>query len=116
MKALSLFSGAGGFDIGFGACGIETVCAIELEPWACETLRLNLPELVVLGPPSCSGDIKEHSSETIGVHVDLHEIDFVYGGPPCQPFSAAASQRFLKDDDRYKRMGFANENLGSNLH
>ena len=37
------------------------------------------------------------------------------GGPPCQPFSIAANQRFSKDGPNFKRVGFQHESNGSLL-
>jgi DNA (cytosine-5)-methyltransferase 1 len=37
------------------------------------------------------------------------------GGPPCQPFSIAANQRFAKWGDNFKRTGFAHEKNGNLL-
>ena len=41
MKFLSLFSGAGGLDIGLEMSGMECDIAVELDSDACETLRRN---------------------------------------------------------------------------
>jgi DNA (cytosine-5)-methyltransferase 1 len=41
MKAISLFSGQGGLDIGIENAGYEVLCAIENNKFACETLRQN---------------------------------------------------------------------------
>lgn len=41
MKAISLFSGQGGLDIGFEDAGYQFLSAIEFNPYACETLREN---------------------------------------------------------------------------
>ena len=47
-KIISLFSGAGGLDIGFEAAGFETAVAVELDESCCDTLRTNKPNLCVL--------------------------------------------------------------------
>ena len=41
QKIFSLFSGAGGLDIGLEQAGFETVLATDIEAYACETLRQN---------------------------------------------------------------------------
>lgn len=111
---LSLFTGAGGLDLGFQAAGFRVACCIELEEWACQTLRANHPNIPVLGPPLHSGDVREITAELIYETTSLKpgEIDVMIGGPPCQPFSQAASQRFLREDKRYKRQGFNDDVKG----
>lgn len=47
-KVISLFSGAGGMDIGFTEAGFKTVIAVEEDPSCCNTLRLNNPGLSVI--------------------------------------------------------------------
>nr|WP_315468502.1 DNA cytosine methyltransferase [uncultured Undibacterium sp.] len=80
MKAISLFSGAGGMDVGFKKAGFEIVAAIELDKHACETFRANHPETNLL-----EGNIDVRGSE-----LDSYKnIDVVFGGPPCQGFSVA---------------------------
>lgn len=83
-KVLSLFSGAGGLDVGFHDAGFEVVEMIEIDDRFAETLRLNSGADKYLGEVSVRAmDIKEYSPER------LPRIDFVIGGPPCQTFSAA---------------------------
>ena len=41
IKTLSLFSGAGGLDIGFSDAGFDIVCSVEIERKFCDTLELN---------------------------------------------------------------------------
>lgn len=114
---LSFFTGAGGLDAGFIAAGFKIACCVELEEWACNTLRANHPNTPVMGPPYCSGDIKDISAEDIYQFANLEpgQIDVMIGGPPCQPFSQAATQRFMRGDDRFKRLGFEDDLKGTLL-
>lgn len=84
IRTLSLFSGAGGLDIGFADVGFDIVSSVEIEQKFCQTLALNTGEGKHF-PHSkvhCM-DIREFTGE------DLGQIDFIIGGPPCQTFSAA---------------------------
>src|SRR5262249_10821323 len=111
---LSLFSGAGGLDLGFAAAGFKTAAFVEIEEWACDTLHLNHSEVVVLGPPRHSGDDKEITLDGLeALAPGAASPDVVIGGPPCQPFSVAAAQRFLRGDKRFKRTGHADEHRGT---
>jgi DNA (cytosine-5)-methyltransferase 1 len=116
-KVVSMFTGAGGMDEGFKAAGFNVVACMDIEQWACDTLRINNPEQVIIGPPFHSGDIKKIGPEEFSriTNIPPGEIDVLVGGPPCQPFSQAASQRFLKGDHRFKRLGFSDELKGTLL-
>lgn len=77
-KAVSLFSGAGGMDVGFKSAGIQVVLANELDKRAAETFSANHPETELI-----VGDINDNFSRL----KELNDIDIVFGGPPCQGFS-----------------------------
>lgn len=82
LKAISLFSGAGGLDVGFERAGFTIVFANEFDHDAAEAWRLNRPEQAHV---MVEGDIHDHVK-------DLHayaDIDVIFGGPPCQGFSVA---------------------------
>lgn len=118
VPVVSFFSGAGGLDLGFEAAGFSHVALIEKSPLFCETLRHNRPDWTVLGPPIFSGDVSDTSSviETLRGSIGDGPFDGVFvGGPPCQPFSIAANQRFSKAGDNFKRVGFAHETNGNLL-
>ncbi len=86
MKIVSLFSGAGGLDLGFQMAGHEIIWANDLYEDAVETYRHNLGEHVV-----CEDITK----------IDLSEIpdcDIVIGGFPCQGFSVANMKRHVTDE------------------
>lgn len=80
MKAVSLFSGAGGLDVGFQKAGVDIVWANDFDKDACETYKKNIGNHITLG------DINDLKSILYKVSGD---IDFIFGGPPCQGFSVA---------------------------
>ena len=97
-KVISLFSGAGGMDIGFENAGFEIAVAVEMDPSCCDTLRTNRPNL-----PIINKNITEVATDEILSSAGLipMEAALVIGGPPCQSFSLAGLRKGL-DDDRGK--------------
>lgn len=83
LRAISLFTGAGGLDLGFEVAGFETSVAIELDARCVETLRANRDWPVI------DRDITQVSTDEILTTAGLkpEEADVLIGGPPCQPFS-----------------------------
>ena len=83
LKAISLFTGAGGLDFGFEAAGFDTRVAVELDPVCCRTLRGNRDWPVI------ASDIHSVTSKEIleTARLKVGEADVLIGGPPCQPFS-----------------------------
>jgi DNA (cytosine-5)-methyltransferase 1 len=116
IPAVSFFSGAGGFDVGFSYAGFDNIISIEFNEICCNTLRKNSPEKIVIGPPNYSGDISKREElaailRNNGIQPGFQGV--FHGGPPCQSFSIAANQRFSKDDDNFKRKGFDDEEKGT---
>ncbi|WP_303862326.1 DNA cytosine methyltransferase [Alkalibaculum bacchi] len=119
IPAVSFFSGAGGLNIGFEYAGFNNLVSIEFNEVFCNTLRGNNPNKKVIGPPDNNGDVREReivSSELEKIIGTAKPFDGVFhGGPPCQPFSIAANQRFSKDSENFKRQGFDDEEKGELL-
>ena len=56
MNLISLFSGAGGLDLGFHKAGFKTVAANEFDAKICPTFRANFPDVHLI-----EGDIRKLS-------------------------------------------------------
>ena len=90
-KFIDLFAGLGGIRLGFEqACeerGIATECVLtsEIKPYAVETLKHNHQH------DNFVGDIFQLKNE------DIPDFDFLFGGFPCQPFSAGGKRNGFAD-------------------
>lgn len=88
MKTLiSLFSGAGGLDLGFHNAGFKTLIANEYDKQICPTFRANFPDVKLL-----DGDIRDISSDEFP-----DNVTGLIGGPPCQSWSEAGGLRGIED-------------------
>jgi DNA (cytosine-5)-methyltransferase 1 len=85
---LSAFTGAGGLDLGLERAGFRTVAAIELDPSARETIKLNRPDWGLVEERNIVAAAKKLRPATLNLKV--RELGLLVGGPPCQPFSKAA--------------------------
>ncbi len=95
-KYIDLFSGAGGFSLGFDNKGFQNVFSIDIEPHFCETYKHNFSNHQLI-----EKDICELSDSEIKYLKEFDEIDVVIGGPPCQGFSIAGNiGRKFTDDPR----------------
>jgi DNA (cytosine-5)-methyltransferase 1 len=83
--AISLYSGAGGLDLGFIEAGFEVLWANDADPFAVQTYNANI------------GDHAVHGDVLKVLMPDLSP-DVVIGGPPCQGFSVIGRMR--RDDPR----------------
>lgn len=114
IPMVSFFSGAGGLDLGFEALGFKHSLLVEKIPLFCETLKFNRPHWEVhSGDVSKTDQMIAEIVKHIGKQPKFEGV-FV-GGPPCQPFSIAANQRFSKNGENFKRVGFAHETNGNLL-
>ena len=88
LRAGALFSGIGGFCMGFHRVGVPTAWAIEMDPFAVATYKANFPNVHTL-----QRDVR-------GISVDdtnLGPVDILHAGFPCQSFSQAGGRRGFHD-------------------
>lgn len=84
---VSLFSGAGGMDLGFRLEGFNTLIANEFDNGICKTFKRNFPDVDLI-----EGDIRNLDEAT------LPKVEGIIGGPPCQSWSAAGMKRGIEDE------------------
>ena len=85
LDTISLFSGAGGLDLGLINSGFNIVFANDILKPAIENYRANI------------GEITEEDITKINAD-DMPNADVVVAGFPCQPFSSAGNRLGTKDD------------------
>lgn len=86
MRLVSLFSGAGGLDLGFDKAGFHTIWADEYDKTIWETFQKNFP----------STTLDKRSITDIQTN-EIPECDGIIGGPPCQSWSEAGTQKGIED-------------------
>lgn len=86
MNIISLFSGAGGLDLGLIQAGHHIVWANDIDRDAVATYRANVDDHIILA------DIKNINID------DIPNADVVVGGFPCQGFSVANTKRNIEDE------------------
>jgi DNA (cytosine-5)-methyltransferase 1 len=108
MRAISLFSGVGGFDLGFERAGIETVLQAERDPHCLKVLERHWPQTERVtdvravsvsdqrvrcgsGRDGASADGKQRAAVQSGDG----DIDLIFGGFPCQDLSVAGKRAGL---------------------
>lgn len=94
MKSIELFAGAGGLALATANAGFDHVAVLEWDQNACDTIRRNkcarlrhVRDWDVIQGDVCSYDFNQHSGE----------VEFVSGGPPCQPFSIGGKHAGMDD-------------------
>jgi DNA (cytosine-5)-methyltransferase 1 len=89
QRAISLFTGAGGLDLGVEAAGYSVVYAVERDPTAVGTLRCNRDRYFPSLTPVVCCDITSLDAHRVLADLGTQpgEIDLLVGGPPCVAFS-----------------------------
>jgi DNA (cytosine-5)-methyltransferase 1 len=87
LTCLEICAGAGGQSYGLELAGFGHAVALEIDPDAAETLRLNRPGWSVI-----EGDVRDLDG------AKYHGVDLLAGGVPCPPFSVAGGQLGAADE------------------
>ena len=104
-KAISLFSGSGGLDLGLEQAGFEIVSMVEADNDCVASLEVNRGRTIACEsgpfPAFQNSRIIHRKIETVApedlIPAQKGEIALLAGGPPCQPFSSAGKMRSLED-------------------
>jgi len=86
MKVASLFTGAGGLDLGFKQAGFNVAWANEYDSSIWATIEHNFPGMIL----DRRSIVNIQSSE-------IPDVDGIIGGPPCQSWSEAGAGRGIND-------------------
>lgn len=86
LNIVSLFTGAGGLDLGFEKAGFHTVWANEYDSTIWDTFQYNFPDTAL-----DKRNILDVSSNVIPESIGI------IGGPPCQSWSEAGAGRGIED-------------------
>lgn len=92
---IDLFSGCGGLSLGFEMAGFDVRLAIDNWEDALVTYRQNHK-----GTKTLNADLLNLDPKKVEKDFNLHSVDVIIGGPPCQGFSVAGKR--IIDDDRNK--------------
>jgi DNA (cytosine-5)-methyltransferase 1 len=85
---LSVFTGAGGLDLGLECAGFKIVGCIEQDETARKTIQRNRPFWKFLAPHDIIEVTKTITPSQVGLK--RGQLGVLAAGPPCQPFSKAA--------------------------
>ena len=93
---IDLFAGCGGLSEGFYRQGFEALAHVEINHWACETLRARMK---YYGYKNVEKEVIEHDITADDIIEKLdnalkgRSVDIIIGGPPCQAYSTAGRVR-----------------------
>ncbi len=95
LTVVDLFAGAGGFGLGFEMAGFNVACSLEIDKWACDTLRENNSHHIII-----QSDIRHFQTLAEIQSACPFSPDIIIGGPPCQGFSIAGPAKKDPKDPR----------------
>lgn len=93
FTVVDLFSGAGGFSLGFREAGFDVVAGLDIDLDSVRTFSFNFPKAVVI-----HGDARLIRGSDLVKYVG--DVDVVIGGPPCEAYTGANPRRMSDPLDR----------------
>jgi DNA (cytosine-5)-methyltransferase 1 len=96
LTLIDLFSGAGGFSVGFERAGFETILGLDIHRAAAETFMRNFPKAGFILGDARRVPIELVLEATAGVRPDV-----IAAGVPCQGFSLNNRKRHPNDQRNY---------------
>lgn len=99
---IDLFSGCGGLSLGFELSGFESLLAIDFWQDALTTYSYNRDNV-----NTYCGDLSKISPLEMKTSLNIHNVDVIIGGPPCQGFSIAG-KRIIEDKRNELYKSFVN--------
>ncbi|WP_290541607.1 DNA cytosine methyltransferase [Aestuariivirga sp.] len=96
-KIIDLFCGCGGFSLGAEASGLVPTAAFDIDPILTSSFLVNHPKSRLI-----LTDLSKATGADI-IQVAGGQVDGVFGGPPCQAFSAIGHRHV--DDPRRTLLG-----------
>ena len=103
---IDLFAGCGGLSEGFYMQGFEALAHVEIDHWACESLRTRMKHYGYkdYNEAVIETDItREDITDEIDKAVKGRDVDIIIGGPPCQAYSSlgrAKDDNAMQEDPR----------------
>lgn len=94
LNAVSFFTGIGGLALGFLNAGVHIRASYDLKKSVARNFELNFPDL-----HHEIADVAALSVADVRSAVGPHDVDIVFGGPPCQGFSIFGRRRFVNTRD-----------------
>jgi len=104
LTYIDLFSGAGGFSLGFDKENFHNIFSIDIENNFCKTYKQNFPKHQLI-----EKDITKFTNSEIQTILNKRKVDVIIGGPPCQGFSIAGNigRKFIDDERNHLFKEFA---------
>lgn len=94
LRALSLFSGCGGLDLGIQNAGFDVILGVDNDRYTALSHAANFPDAAFFD--GSIADFTQDVARDLVGEAGLRDMDLLVGGPPCPPFSKSRFYRTEK--------------------